>query len=232
MNIFRKLFNFFQAKANTMIDNQYELEDAIEEQLNRLKEELSYTTEHLNKVKALAIRVKNDNDEYAAKAKKSENEAVAVLKKVQLNQIDIYEGDRLAREALIKKEALLAKVKATAAERDKLDYKVELLKGNVAMIQSNISDWEKELDALKAEIKLIEAEQNINKQMTHLNAQSIDDRLKFLKEKTQEFQDLKEQPDDYINLDNAVDFTIDDTISKANEDLKKLKEELGIKNSN
>ncbi|WP_431108435.1 PspA/IM30 family protein [Winogradskyella poriferorum] len=232
MNIFRKLFNFFQAKANTMIDNQYELEDAIEEQLNRLKEELSYTTEHLNKVKALAIRVKNDNDEYAAKAKKSENEAVAILKKVQLNQIDIYEGDRLAREALIKKEALLAKVKATAAERDKLDYKVELLKGNVAMIQSNISDWEKELDALKAEIKLIEAEQNINKQMTHLNAQSIDDRLKFLKEKTQEFQDLKEQPDDYINLDDAVDFTLDDTVSKANEDLKKLKEELGIKNSN
>lgn len=232
MNILRKLFNFFQAKANTMIDNQYELEDAIEEQLNRLKEELSYTTEHLNKVKALAIRVKNDNDEYDTKAKKSENEAVAILKKVQLNQIDVYEGDRLAREALIKKEALLAKVKATAAERDKLDYKVELLKGNVAMIQSNISDYEKELDALKAEIKIIEAEQNINKQMTHLNAQSIDDRLKFLKEKTQEFQDLKEQPDDYINLDDAVDFTIDDTISKANEDLKKLKEELGIKNSN
>ena len=116
MNIFRKLFNFFQAKANTMIDNQYELEDAIEEQLNRLKEELSYTTEHLNKVKALAIRVKNDNDEYATKAKKSEDEAVAILKKVQLNQIDVYEGDRLAREALIKKEALLAKAKATAAD--------------------------------------------------------------------------------------------------------------------
>jgi len=232
MNIFRKLFIFFQAKANTMIDNQYELEDAIEEQLNRLKEELSYTTEHLNKVKALAIRVKNDNDEYASKAKKSENEAVAILKKVQLNQIDLYEGDRLAREALIKKEALLAKVKATAAERDKLDYKVELLKGNVAMIQSSISDWEKELDTLKAEIKLIEAEQNINKQMTHLNAQSIDDRLKFLKEKKQEFQDLKEQPDDYIYLDNDIDFTLDDTVSKANEDLKKLKEELGIKNSN
>lgn len=232
MNIFRKLFNFFQAKANTMIDNQYELEDAIEEQLNRLKEELSYTTEHLNKVKALAIRVKNDNDEYATKAKKSENEAVAILKKVQLNQIDVYEGDRLAREALIKKEALIAKAKATAAEHDKLDYKVELLKGNVAMIQSNISDYEKELDTLKAEIKLIEAEQNINKQMTHLNAQSIDDRLKFLKEKTQEFQDLKAQPDDYINLDDAIDFTLDDTVSKANEYLKKLKEELGIKNSN
>ena len=133
MNIFRKLFNFFQAKANTMIDNQYELEDAIEEQLNRLKEELSYTTEHLNKVKALAIRVKNDNDEYAAKAKKSENEAVAILKKVQLNQIDIYEGDRLAREALIKKEALLAKAKATAAERDKLDYKVENLEARTSV---------------------------------------------------------------------------------------------------
>ena len=129
---------------------------------------------------------------------------------------------------MLKKEALLAKVKATAAERDKLNYKVELLKGNVAMIQSNISDYEKELDTLKAEIKLIEAEQNINKQMTHLNAQGIDDRLKFLKEKTQEFQDLKEQPDDYINLDDAIDFTLDDTVSKANEDLKKLKEELGI----
>ncbi|WP_417876908.1 PspA/IM30 family protein [Winogradskyella sediminis] len=232
MNIFRKLFNFFQAKVNTMIDNQYELEDAIKEQLNHLKEELSHATEHLNKVKALAIRVKNDNDEYAAKAKKSENEAVAILKKVQLNQIDVYEGDRLAREALIKKEALLAKMKATTAERDKLDYKVELLKGNVAVIESNISDWEKELDTLKAEIKIIEAEQNINKQMIHLDAQSIYNRLKFLKEKTQEFQDIKAQPDNYINLDDAIDFTLDDSVSKANEELKKLKEQLGIKNSN
>ena len=59
------------------------------------------------------------------------------------------------------------------------------------MIQSNISDWEKELDALKAEIKIIEAEQNINKQMTHLNAQSIDDRLKFLKEKNTRISRLK-----------------------------------------
>ena len=92
------------------------------------------------------------------------------------------------------------------------------------------------MDALKAEIKIIEAEQNINKQMTHLDAQSIDSRLKFLKEKTQQFEYLKEQPDDvpddYINLDDDIDFTLDDTVSKANEELKKLKEQLGIKNSN
>tara|TARA_Y100000815_G_scaffold229480_1_gene218851 strand:+ start:6359 stop:7018 length:660 start_codon:yes stop_codon:yes gene_type:complete len=219
-----------------MIDNQDKPVDIIEQKLEYMRADLSNNIEYLRKVKALAIRAKNDSDNYVAEAEENENEAISILKKVQLNQIDIYEGNRLAKDALIKKEALLAKAKVTTAERNKLDYKVELLKGTVAVITSNISDYEKELDALKAEIKIIEAEQNINKQMTHLDAQSIDSRLKFLKEKTQQFEYLKEQPDDvpddYINLDDDIDFTLDDTVSKANEELKKLKEQLGIKNSN
>ena len=179
-----------------MIDNQDKPVDIIEQKLEYMRADLSNNIEYLRKVKALAIRAKNDSDNYVAEAEENENEAISILKKVQLNQIDIYEGNRLAKDALIKKEALLAKAKVTTAERNKLDYKVELLKGTVAVITSNISDYEKELDALKAEIKIIEAEQNINKQMTHLDAQSIDSRLKFLKEKTQQFEYLKEQPDD------------------------------------
>lgn len=236
MNIFKRLFKILQIKVNAIINNQEDLTDVIEQKLEHMREDLSKNLEYLRKVKALAISAKNDNDEYIFKAKEYENKAIDILKKMQLNEIDSSEGNRLAKEALIKKEELLAKIKATKAEQDRLDYKVEILKGTVGVIKSNILDWEKELNTLITEIKINNAEQNIKNQMSNQDAISIDNRLAFLKEKTAQYQYPKEQsndiPDKDINFDDDIDFTLDDTMSKVNEELKKLKEQLNIKNSN
>ena len=229
MNIFKRLFKFFQAKANAMVNNLEDPEDLIEQKLEDLRAELSKNLESLSKIKALAIRTKNESDLYSSKAKGYEIQAIAVLKKAQRDELDADEADRLAKEALIKKETLSAKIKATVAECERLDYKVELLKGTVGVIKSNILDWENEL-------KLLKVEQNINEQMAHRDTLSIKSRLEFLNEKTAQSQHLNAQPDDItdapINLDDDIDFTMDTTTSKVNEALKKLKEQLDIKNSN
>ena len=237
MNIFKRLFKIFQAKANAMVDNLEDPVNDIEQKLEDLRDELSKNVEYLRKVKALAIRAKNDKDNFITKAKTYEEKAISFLKQAKDSKMDANEAERLAKEVLIKKETLLAKIKATEIEQDRLDYKVELLKGAVGIITSNIAEWEDELKMIKEDLKITQAEQNINEQMGHLDPASIDRRIKFLKEKTAQYQQLEttqvnDIPDDYINLDNDIDFTLDDTVSKANEELKTLKEELGIKNNN
>jgi len=237
MNIFKRLFKIFQAKANAMVDNLEDPVNDIEQKLEDLRDELSKNVEYLRKVKALAIRAKNDKDNFITKAKAYEEKAISFLKQAKDNKMDANEAERLAKEVLIKKETLFAKIKATGIQQDRLDYKVELLKGAVGIITSNIAEWEDELKMIKEDLKITQAEQNINEQMGHLDPASIDRRIKFLKEKTAQYQQLEttqvnDIPDDYINLDDDIDFTLDDTVSKANEELKNLKEELGIKNNN
>src|SRR5690606_10605967 len=100
----KRLFRIGKAEANAALDN---LEDPVkmtEQGIRDLKGNLEKALTALAEVKAMGIRAKGDAENYEAKAKEYEDKAFALLKKAKAGDLDQAEADRLASEALLRKE--------------------------------------------------------------------------------------------------------------------------------
>ena len=154
------------------------------------------------------------------------------MKKGQNGDIESAEADRLAKEALIKKEEASKHVTRTGEEADKFNKSVAQLEKNIAEIKSNISKWENELKTLKARVKVSNATKNLNKQMAEIDSSSTVSMLERMKEKVQQEEALAEAYGDIANesksIDDELNALTDTTEADALSDLEKLKEQLGI----
>ncbi len=233
MNFFKRLFKIGEAEANSAIDKMEDPIKMTEQGIRDMKVDLDKSLEALAQVKALAIRAKNETEEFAAKAEDYQQKAMLILKKAQGGDLDTAEADRLAKEALIKKEESLQQVSRTKSESEKFDKSVSQLEKNVDDIKKNISKWENELKTLKARVKVSKATKNVNKQMADIDSSSTVSMLERMKDKVNQEEALAEAYGDIANtaktIDEEIDKAIDLTKSNAEDDLAKLKEQLGIK---
>ncbi|MFD0962642.1 PspA/IM30 family protein [Pseudofulvibacter geojedonensis] len=232
MNIFRRLFRIGKAEANSAIDKMEDPIKMTEQGIRDMKEDLDKSLEALAQVKAMAIRANNEKEEYASKAEDYQNKAMLILKKAQAGDLDIAEGDRLAKEALIKKEEASTHVERAKGEAEKFNKSVAQLEKNVSDIKSSISKWENELRTLKARVKVADATKNVNKQMAEIDSSSTVSMLERMKEKVTQSEALAEAYGDIANesksIDEELDAVVDTTEANALSDLEKLKEQLGM----
>ncbi|CAM1349189.1 MULTISPECIES: PspA/IM30 family protein [Tenacibaculum] len=234
MNIFRRLFKIGKAEANSAIDKMEDPIKMTEQGIRDMKQDLDKSLEALAQVKAMAIRANNEKEEYTSKAEDYQNKAMLILKKAQNGDLDVSEADRLAKEALIKKEEATKHIARTSEEADKFNKSVTQLEKNVSEVKSNISKWENELKTLKARVKVSNATKNLNKQMAEIDSSSTVTMLERMKEKVQQEEALAEAYGDIANesksIDDELDAITDTTEDSALSDLEKLKEKLGINN--
>lgn len=235
MNFFKRLFKIGEAEANSAIDKMEDPIKMTEQGIRDMKVDLDKSLEALAQVKALAIRAKNDTEEFATKAEDYQQKAMLILKKAQSGDIDSSEADRLAKEALIKKEESLQHVNHGKEETEKFDKSVSQLEKNVQDIKQNISKWENELKTLKARVKVSAATKNVNKQMAEIDSSSTVSMLERMKDKVNQEEALAEAYGDIANasksIDEELDKAADITKSNADDDLAKLKKKLGMKDS-
>ncbi|WOI22195.1 PspA/IM30 family protein [Nonlabens ulvanivorans] len=233
MNIFKRIFKIGEAQANKAVDN---LEDPItmtEQGIRDMKADLNKSVEAMAQVKALAIRSKNERDEHESKAKDYESKAMLILKKAHSGDMAVEEADRLAKEALAKKEEAQQHANRASADTEKFDKNVSQLKDTIETIKGNITNWENELKTLKARVKVSDATKNVNKQMAELDSAGTVSMLERMKEKVAQDEALAEAYGDLAkttkSVDDEIDAAADMTESKLDDDLAKLKEQLGIK---
>lgn len=235
MNFFKRLFKIGEAEAHSAIDKMEDPIKMTEQGIRDMKVDLEKSLEALAQVKALAIRSKNDTEEFAAKAEDYQQKAMLILKKAQSGDLDTAEADRLAKEALIKKEESLQHVTRGKGETEKFDKSVSQLEKNVDEIKQNISKWENELKTLKARVKVSAATKNVNKQMAEIDSSSTVSMLERMKDKVNQEEALAEAYGDIANasksIDEELDKAVDVTQTNAEDDLAKLKEQLGMKDS-
>ncbi len=233
VNFFKRLFKIGEAEANAVIDKMEDPIKLTEQGIRDMKGDLEKSLESLAQVKALAIRSKNDTEEFLAKAEDYEQKAMLILQKGQKNEIDGSEADRLAKEALIKKEAASKQASRSKTDAEKFDGSVAKLEKNVQEIKQNISKWENELKTLKARVKVSKATKNLNKQMAEIDSSSTVSMLERMKEKVQQEEALAEAYGDIANasksIDEEIDKAADASEANADADLAKLKEQLGMK---
>ncbi|MGO4910839.1 MULTISPECIES: PspA/IM30 family protein [unclassified Leeuwenhoekiella] len=235
MNIFRRLFKIGEAEANSAIDNMEDPIKLTEQGIRDMKQDLDKSLEALAQVKALAIRAKNDQDEYQNKAEEYQSKAIIILKKAHNEQMDAAEADRLAKEALLKKEEAQKQVEQAKVESEKFDGNVAQLQKNIQNIKANISKWENELKTLKARVKVSNATKSLNKQMAELDSTGTVSMLERMKEKVAQEEALAEAYGDIASskksIDDELDKAADLTTEKAEDELEKLKSQLGFNDS-
>ena len=236
MKFLKRLFKIGQAEVHSAIDG---IEDPIkmtEQGIRDMKEDLDKSLEALAQVKAMSIRAKNEVEEYANKSEDYNEKAMLILKKAQSGGLESSEADRLATEALMKKEEAFAGQKRAIADKEKFDQNVLQMEGNVQTIKQNISKWENELKILRSRVKVADATKTLNKQMAQLDSNGTVALLERMKEKVAQEEALAEAYGEIANSSKSVDDEIDKAINvkqtKAFTELEKLKEQLGISSPN
>ena len=234
MNIFKRLFKIGQSEANSAIDKMEDPIKMTEQGIRDMKQDLEKSLEALAQVKALAIRAKNEQEEHQDKAEDYHNKAILILKKAEKEQMEKEEADRLAKQALVKKEEAQQHITRAKEEVKKFNESIAQLENNIQGIKSNISNWENELKTLKARVKVSNATKNLNKQMAEIDSASTVSMLERMKEKVAQEEALAEAYGDISNASKSIDEELekaaDTSESKADDDLSKLKEQLGLNN--
>lgn len=232
MNFLKRLFTIGSAEANSALDKMEDPIKMTEQGIREMKADLTKSLEALAQVKAMAIRAKNETDEYTAKALDYEQKAMLILKKAQKGDIKPEEADRLAKEALIKKEENSKHAERSKLEAEKFESNVSQLDKNVQEIKKNISKYDNELKTLKARVKVSKATKNLNKQMAEIDSSSTVSMLERMKDKVNQEEALAEAYGDIANssksIDDEIDKVIDTEEASAEDSLAALKSKLGM----
>jgi len=229
MGIFKRLFKIGEANVNSAIDN---LEDPIkmtEQGIRDLKVDLDKSLQALAEVKALLIRTKNEAQQNKAKALEYEQKAIMLVQSASNGKIPAADADRLATEALNKKEEAARAAVTSDQQAAKLDTQVNSLEANVKKLKNTITSAENELKTLKARVKVSEATKNVNKQLANIDSSSTINMLEKMKEKVEKEEALAEAYGDMADGNKNLDEEINSVLSNStgSDALAALKAKLG-----
>lgn len=232
MNIFKRLLRIGTAEVHSAVDKMEDPIKMTEQGIREMKEDLEKSLEALARVKALAIRAKNDIAKRTSEAEDYDNKAFLLLSKMQKGELDAEQAERLAKEALSIKSRLLAEVQTLHTEKEQHDQVVDGMQKNIEVLKFNINKWENELRILRARVKVSKATKEVNKQMAQIDNDSTVSMLERMKEKVAEEEALAEAYGELANKNISVDEAINRAIGndslQINEDLEAMKKKLGI----
>ena len=232
MKFLKRLFKIGQAEVHSAIDGMEDPIKMTEQGIRDMKEDLDKSLEALAQVKAMSIRAKNEVEEYIVKAEDYNEKAMLILKKAQSGGLETSEADRLATEALIKKDEATNGQKRAIADKEKFDQNVLQMEANVKTIKQSITKWENELKILRSRVKVADATKSLNKQMAQIDSNGTVALLERMKEKVSQEEALAEAYGEIAKASKSIDDEIDRAVNvsetKAFSELEKLKEQLGI----
>lgn len=228
MGIFSRLFKIGQSEAHAVVDKLENPIKMTEQGIRDMKKDLSKTLESLADVKAMAIRSKRELEQSKSAAQDYENKAILILKKAEDGSLSVEDADRLASEALMKKEQLLETVARNEAEINQFDSNISKLDASVSKLRSNISHYENELKTLKARARVSEATKKINKSLAGVDSDSTIAMLEKMKDKVNQQEAVAEAYGDIADQGKSVDDEIDSVLKdspnlKASSALEALK---------
>ena len=125
MSIFQRVFRMGKAEVNSAIDK---IEDPIkmtEQGIRDLKKDLNTAMTSLAEVKGQAIRLKKQAEDNKNAAADYEKKAMLLLQRAQSGDLDAAEADRLATEALSRKDDTATRAAQLANDAQQQEDMVE-----------------------------------------------------------------------------------------------------------
>ncbi|MCG8556154.1 MAG: PspA/IM30 family protein [Proteobacteria bacterium] len=231
---FQRLFKVAESEAHSAVSK---LEDPIkmtEQGIRDLRKDLDESMKSLAQVKALQIRMRRDLESNKDSAATYEKKAMLLVQKGQGGSLAAAEADRLATEALAKRDQASGAAAGLVRELGRHDAMVAQLEGNVRTLRSKISSFETELTTLKARAKVAGATKKLNKQLAQVDSSGTIAMLERMKERVVEDEALAASYGELASVETSVDAEIDKALasgtgsdSAASDSLAALKAKMG-----
>jgi phage shock protein A len=234
MSLFKRLFRVSQAEAHAVVDKFEDPVKMTEQGIRDLKKDLQAAMTSLAEVKAIAVRTRREADNHKRLTVDYERKAMMLLQKMQSGEMDQADAERLATQALNKKEQSAADAVRLAQEAERHEQMAGQLQANVNKIKSSVSTYENDLVTLKARAKTATATKKINQQIARVDSSGTIAMLEKMKSKVEEDEALALAYGEMADLDKSVDDEIDAALEGGNTvtasvHLLELKEKMGIK---
>ena len=234
MSLFKRLFRVSQAEAHAIVDKFEDPIKMTEQGIRDLKKDLQASMTSLAEVKAIAVRTRREADNHKKLAVDYERKAMMLLQKMQSGEMDQADAERLATQALNKKEQSAADAMRLAQEAERHEQMAGQLQANVNKIKSSVNTYENDLVTLKARARTAAATKKINQQIARVDSSGTIAMLEKMKSKVEEDEALALAYGEMADLDKSVDDEIDAALKSGNTvtasvHLLELKKKMGIK---
>jgi len=234
MSLFKRLFRVSQAEAHAIVDKFEDPIKMTEQGIRDFKKDLQASMTSLAEVKAIALRTRREADNHKKLTVDYERKAMMLLQKMQSGEMDQADAERLATQALNKKEQSAADAMRLAQEAERHEQMAGQLQANVNKIKSGVNTYENDLVTLKARAKTAAATKKINQQIARVDSSGTIAMLEKMKSKVEEDEALALAYGEMADLDKSVDDEIDEALKSGNTvtasvHLLELKKKMGIK---
>jgi len=233
LGMFKRFFKVAQSEAHAALDK---IEDPIkmaEQGIRDLKKDLNNSLKNLAEVKAMTIRLKREQEEKKQTAADYERKAMLLLEKGQKGDIASEDADRLAGEALTKKEGLTKHAVKISQDLINQEKMVAQMEANINRLKSQINTWANEMTTLKARAKVAQSTKRLNKQLAKVDSDGTIAMLEKMKDKVNEDEALAESYGEIAMVETNVDNEINKALggessSSSSDSLAELKKKMGI----
>lgn len=231
-SLIKRLFRIGKAEANSALDKLENPIKMTKQGLRDLKTDLDKSLQSLAEVKAIAIRTNREVQTYKQNADDYEKKAMALLKQGQSGQMDAAEAERLATEALARREENLKLYQVALQNKQKYDTMVANMEAKIRQLKSQLAKWENELRTLEARDKVSKATTKLNKQLSNIDSSGTLSMLERMKEKVDEQEALAEaygeMADESKSIDEEIDKALNNPTITASAALEDLKRKMGM----
>ncbi len=232
--IFQRLFKVGQSEAHSVLDK---LEDPIklsEQAMRDLKKDLHDSLQSLAEVKAIVIRLNKEAEDNKRLAADYERKAMLLLQKAQGGELVLAEAERLAREALSRKEEAASRALESSRQAQAQQQMAEKLQSNINDLKSKVAAYENDLVLLKARSKTANATRKINQRLADIDPSGTVSLLERMKEKVNEQESLAQAYGELADTSRTVDEEIDKALKgspspQVEDSLAQLKARMGMK---
>ncbi len=232
MSIFQRLFNVGKAEVNAAIDKFEDPIKMTEQGIRDLKQDLSNAMTSLAEVKGHAIRLRKQAEDNKKAAADWERKAMILIQKAQNGGMDLGEADRLATEALNRKDEADRRLSQFEQDAQAQENMANQLQSQVDKLKSTIATHESELISLRARAKTAAATKKINKQLAKVDSSGTIAMLERMKERVEEDESLSQAYGEMASEAKSVDEEIDAALSTSSSDtdqrLAALKAKMGM----
>lgn len=233
-SIFQRLFKLGQSHTHDLIDKFEDPIKMTEQGIRDLKKDLQSSMKSLAEVKGIGIRMKKEAEDNKRLAADYERKAMLLLQKMQKGEIEQAQAERLAAEALSKKEECSQKTVRLTKDWEQQNKMSAQLQANVEKLKSTVTTYENDLITLRARARTAAATRKVNEQLAKVDSSGTIALLEKMKAKVEEDESLAQSYGELAAAEKSVDNEIDAVLAggettPASDKLAELKAKMGIK---
>ena len=211
MNLFIRIFKFFQSEAHAFVSRFEDPIKLIEQGIRDLKKDFDESMKSIAQVKAILIATKRELGAKKQMAQDYEQKAMILLQKAKNGELDEAEADRLASEALKKRQDALKEVERLTNDAKNYDASLEQMSKKILELKNKIKETENEYNSLKARAVIAKTTKKVNQQLSSIGSDSTMAMIEDMKNKISAEENLAEAYGEVVSMETSVD----DEINKA-----------------